>query len=294
VRIIEVGPRDGLQNEAAEIPLSVRLAFILCLAEAGLREIEAASFVSPKWTPQMAGSAELWPMLPDGPLFSALVPNMRGLQDALAVGVERIALFTAASESFTRRNINMSIAESLAVFAEAAAAFRAAVPGGWIRGYVSTIAACPYEGDIAPEAAAAVVEGLLKVGVDEVSLGDTIGAATPRDVLRIHRAVSPILEPSRTAWHFHDTRGGAIANAARAMELGYSAFDASAAGLGGCPYAPGAGGNLATDDLVWFLEREGIKTGIDRAKLAEASLPVRRLLGRPHDSKALRALEAQR
>ncbi len=294
MRIIEVGPRDGLQNEAAEIPLAAKLGFIIGLADAGLQEIEAASFVSPKWVPQMAGSAELWPMLPDGPLFSALVPNMRGLRDALGVGVGRIALFTAASETFTRRNINMSIAESLEVFAEAAEAFRAAVPDGWIRGYVSTVAVCPYEGDIAPEAAAAVVEGLLKIGVDEVSLGDTVGAASPRDVERIHRAVSPILEPSRAAGHFHDTRGGAIANVARAMELGYAAFDSSAAGLGGCPYAPGAGGNLATDDLVYFLEREGIRTGIDPAKLAEASLAVRRLLDRPHDSKALRALEARR
>jgi hydroxymethylglutaryl-CoA lyase len=294
LRIIEVGPRDGLQNEALFVPTEAKLAFIRGLAESGLKEIEAASFVSPKWVPQMADGAELWPQLPPGPLYSALAPNMRGLQTALSVGVQRIALFTAASEEFTRRNINMTIEESLAGFAEMARAFREAVPGGWIRGYVSTVIACPFAGAIEPPAVAHVVERLLEIGVNEISLGETIGVATPREVRRLHQELSPLLPPSQTAWHFHDTRGTALANVAEALSLGAEAFDASAAGLGGCPYAPGAGGNLATDDLVYFLEREGVKTGIDPDRLAQASRPIRELLGRQPDSRALRAWEAGR
>jgi hydroxymethylglutaryl-CoA lyase len=221
-------------------------------------------------------------------LYSALVPNLKGLERALECGVDRIAVFTAASDAFTRKNINMSIEESLAVFGEILAAYRSARPGGWVRGYVSTAFECPYAGRIDPEATASVVDRLAALGVDEVSIGDTIGVAVPHEVEVLHKSLN--VEPSKVAWHFHDTRGTAVANVARALELGYRAFDASAGGLGGCPYAPGAGGNLATEDLVYFLERSGVSTGIDQGRLARASLDVLRHLGREPRSKAQTAV----
>ncbi len=293
IRIVEVGPRDGLQNEPAPIVTAEKIAFIERLAAAGLREIEATSFVSPKWIPQLGDAAELWPLLPPGPAYSALVPNLKGLERAVEVGVSRIALFTAASDAFTQKNINMTVAESLAVFAEVAAAFRDAVPKGWIRGYISTAFACPYAGPIAPSAVVHVAERLLEIGVDELSIGDTIGVAVPLEVARMTPELLKLAPASRFAYHFHDTRGTAIANVARALDLGIEAFDASAGGLGGCPYAPGAGGNLATEDLVYFLERSGMPTGIDPVALAQASLPILKRLGRPPTAKAqLAALAA--
>ncbi len=291
VRIVEVGPRDGLQNE--QVPLDTRLkaAFVAALAEAGLREIEVTSFVSPKWVPQLADSGDLWPLLAPGPLFSALVPNAKGLERALEVGVDRIAVFTAASDAFTTKNVNMTVAETIEVFAEVIAGFRARYPGGWVRGYVSTAFECPYAGRIEPAQTAEVAARLLELGVDEVSLGDTIGVAAPPEV----RALAAELDgpKDRFAWHFHDTRGTAVANVAAALDLGFTAFDASAAGLGGCPYAVGAGGNLATEDLVYLLERWGLRTGVSLAALARASLPVLEALGRRPTSKAqLAALSA--
>ncbi|MCW5938169.1 MAG: hydroxymethylglutaryl-CoA lyase [Fimbriimonadaceae bacterium] len=290
VRIIEVGPRDGLQNEKLTVPTGLKARFVALLAEAGLQEIEATSFVSPKWVPQLGDAAELWAQLPAGTLFSALVPNLKGLERALECGVDRIAVFTAASDAFTHKNINMSIEESLAVFGEILTVFRSARPSGWARGYVSTAFECPYAGRIDPEATAGVVGRLAALGVDEVSIGDTIGAAAPKEVRALHEVLG--VEPSKVAWHFHDTRGTAVANVAQAIELGYRAFDASAGGLGGCPYAPGAGGNLATEDLVYFLERSGIATGIDQHRLARASLEVLRHLGREPRSKAQSAILA--
>lgn len=289
LRIIEVGPRDGLQNEPVPISTEEKLAFIRQLADAGLKEIEATSFVSPKWVPQLGDAAELWPQLPAGPAYSALVPNLKGLERALEGGVDRIALFTAASDEFTRRNINMSVAASLDVFREVATAFRTAKPAGWIRGYVSTAFECPYAGKIDPEAVAAVVRELLELGVDEVSIGDTIGVAVPAEVRRLTPNLLELAPAEKIAYHFHDTRGTAIANVAAALELGIQAFDASAGGLGGCPYAPGAGGNLATDDLVYFLERSGLSTGIDPEALARASLPILERLGRKPTAKAQRS-----
>jgi hydroxymethylglutaryl-CoA lyase len=285
VRIIEVGPRDGLQNEPVPVPTTAKAAFISALAASGLKEIEATSFVSPKWVPQLADAAELWPLLPHGPLYSALVPNMKGLERALAAGVGRIALFTAASDAFTQKNIAMTVEESLVVFADVVSAFRSSVPGGFVRGYVSTVVECPYSGTVSPADVTRIVSRLFAIGVDEVSLGDTIGVAVPRDVESLCDALEGF-ERSKVAWHFHDTRGTAIANVAAALDRGYESFDASAGGLGGCPYAPGAGGNLATEDLVYFLERSGVKTGIDLTGLAKASLQVLELLGRRPAAKA--------
>lgn len=284
VRIIEVGPRDGLQNEAIPIPTEAKAAFVQRLAVAGLKEIEVSSFVSPKWVPQLGDAETLWPMLPHGPLYSALVPNAKGLERAIATGVQRIALFTAASDAFTQKNINMTVEESLAVFQELVSAFRSQVPSGWIRGYVSTAFECPYQGRVAPEATTAVANRLLDMGVDEISLGDTIGVAVPTEVKTL--ALAGAFPTDKTAWHFHDTRGTAIANVEAALDLGYTAFDSSAAGIGGCPYATGAGGNLATEDLVYLLERSGLSTGIDLTLLAEASLPVLESMGRSPMSKS--------
>ncbi|MCB8932145.1 MAG: hydroxymethylglutaryl-CoA lyase [Fimbriimonadaceae bacterium] len=289
IRILEVGPRDGLQNEATPIPTPVKRRFIERLAASGLQEIEATSFVSPKWVPQLADAADLWPQLPNGPRCSALVPNAKGLERALACGVRAIAVFTAASEAFTERNINTTIAGSLDAFRELVPKFRQAVPDGWVRGYVSTAFECPYAGRVEPGATVRVARALLDLGCDEVSLGDTIGVAVPAEVRVLTQAVSAEIGIDKIAYHFHDTRGTAVANVAEALESGVRAFDASAGGLGGCPYAPGAGGNLATEDLVYFLERSGIATGVDLQLLAQASLEVLDTLGRSPAAKAQQA-----
>jgi len=293
IRIVEVGPRDGLQNEAVPIPTDLKLAFIRALASVGLQEIEATSFVSPKWVPQLGDAVELWPKLPPGPLYSALVPNQKGLERALEVGVERIALFTAASDAFTQKNINMTVTESLEVFREVAMAFRTSKKNGWIRGYVSTAFECPYAGNIEPGRVAEIASKLFDMGVDEVSIGDTIGVAVPSEVRTLTKVLLKHFDKSKIAYHFHDTRGTAVANVASALDDGIEVFDASAGGLGGCPYAPGAGGNLATEDLVYFLERSGISTGVDLSRLAEASLPVLEHFGRSPAAKAQLALLAR-
>lgn len=293
VKIIEVGPRDGLQNEPDPIPTEVKVAFIRQLMAAGLTQIEATSFVHPKRIPQLADAADVLQALPlaeEGVTFSALVPNAKGLERAIASGVRRIAVFTAASNTFTQRNINMTIRESLETFRPVVAEAMAA--GLTVRGYVSTCFVCPYEGPVSRDAVADVTEQLLEMGIDEVSLGDTIGAAVPRDVFE---TVGPLLEdiPSeRLALHFHDTYGTALANVYAGLELGIRTFDASAGGLGGCPYAPGASGNLATEDLVYFLERMGLSTGVDLTALAEASRLMEAQLGHSLPSKQLQRLKA--
>lgn len=292
VRIIEVGPRDGLQNESIPIPTTTKLAFIENLLAAGLQEIEATSFVSPKWVPQLGDAASLWPMLPLGGLFSALVPNAKGLERALELGVRRIAIFTAASDAFTQRNINMSISESLVVFGDVVAAFRSQVEGGFVRGYVSTAFECPYAGRVEAGPVVEVAAKLLEMGCDEVSIGDTIGVAAPKEVRILTQHLLRSLPNDKIVYHFHDTRGTAIANVAEALELGITSFDSSAAGLGGCPYAKGAGGNLATEDLAYFLERSGIEMGLDLPRLARASLPILESLGRAPSAKAQRAVLA--
>lgn len=291
IRVVEVGPRDGLQNEATFVPTEIKAQFIAALAGAGVQQIEATSFVSPKWVPQLADAAELWNLLPSGSqnsfhLYSALVPNEKGLERAISVGCKQVALFTAASNSFTQKNINMTVEESLRIFQQLMTQFLDQVPDGRVRAYVSTAFQCPYEGLISPETVVSVVRRLVEMGADEVSIGDTIGVASPREVHRLNERLFDEVAQPRIAYHFHDTNGTAVANVAAALDWGVETFDSSAGGLGGCPYAPGAGGNLATEDLVYFLHREGLTTGIDLKLLARASLPVLELLGRRPCSKA--------
>lgn len=271
VTIIEVGPRDGLQNEKESIPTATKLAFIGKLVEAGLKHIEATSFVSPKAVPQLADAMDVARGLPttSGVMFSALAPNEKGLDRAIESGIRRIAVFTAASESFTKKNINMTIAESLAVFAPVVS--KALAAGLSVRGYVSTSFVCPYDGNIAKEKVLDVSQRLLDMDVDEVAISDTIGAASPKDVFETVGFALQRIPREKIALHFHDTYGTALANVLAGLQLGIATFDASAGGLGGCPYAPGTSGNLATEDLVYMLERMGIATGVNLANLVEAS-----------------------
>lgn len=294
VRIVEVGPRDGLQNEAQAIATADKLAFIDKLVAAGLREIEATAFVSPRAVPQMADAAEVVRGLPVAPgvTFSALAPNAKGLERALAAGVRRIAVFTAASETFARRNINMTIGESLEVFA--AVVREALAAGVSVRGYVSTCFVCPYEGEVSADAVRQVGERLLEIGVDEVAISDTIGAAAPSDVFETLAVCARAMPLPRLALHLHDTYGTAPANVLAGLEAGVTTFDASAGGLGGCPFAPGAAGNLATEDLVYMLTRMGIATGVDLNRLVEASRFMARTLGRGLPSRNLQRLDAAR
>ncbi len=289
VTLFEVGPRDGLQNEKLEASLDARLKFIRGLIQAGLSDIEAGAFVRPDRVPQMALTESVFAGLSvsRGPRFWALVPNAKGLERALASGVKNIAVFIAASPRFNQRNINMSIDESLAQIAEVLSEARKQKLR--TRGYVSTVFGCPYEGKIAPRQALKVAERLLKLGVDQVSLGDTIGVATPRDVDAV---VGPFLKAAgaaATAVHFHDTRGTALANTYRALEWGVSTVDASAGGLGGCPFAPGATGNLATEDLLYMLQGLGIQSGVDLEVVCRASLELAKSMGRPLSSRYLQA-----
>jgi len=286
VRIYEVGPRDGLQNEAQPIPTETKLRFIALLADAGLREIEATSFVAPGAIPQLADADDLLPRLErrSGVRYPVLVPNARGLERAVVAGADAVCVFTAASESFTRHNIGMSIAESLDAFRPVIDHARGA--GWWTRGYLSTAFGCPYEGPIAEGAVVDVAQRLLELGVDELSIGDTIGVAGPADVRRVTGALAGAgIGPDRVAMHFHDTRGTAVANVATAIGLGIRCFDASTGGTGGCPYAPGAAGNLATEDLVYLLDREGLRHGVDLDGVLDAARFISQALGRPLASK---------
>lgn len=289
VKIVEVGPRDGLQNEARPIATESKVAFIEALAASGLPEVEVTSFVAPGRIPQLADAEELMRLLPprEGCVYSALVPNERGLERALASGLRRIAVFTAASESFNQKNIRASIAESIERFRPVTVRARAA--GLSIRGYVSTAFVCPYEGPIAPLAVREVVLRLLDLGVSEISIGDTIGAAVPSDVDRLLDELERDLPAAQTALHFHDTRGTALANVLRGLERGVGIFDSSAGGLGGCPYAPGAAGNLATEDLLYLLDGLGIETGVRLEAVMAASDLIETALGERLPSKVRRA-----
>ena len=291
IRIVDVGPRDGLQNEKIAVSTDVKLAYIRALFAAGLKEVEATSFVSPKAVPQMADSSELLAALgEDASRVIVLVPNQKGLDLALEAGAKRIALFTAASDAFTLKNIGMTIDESLDLFQSLVDQFRTRVPGGFVRGYVSTIVECPFAGSILPETVTRVAERLERMRVDEISLGETLGVAVPDEIAVVARSVEDAVPPDRVTWHFHDTRGTALANVFAMVERGYRSFDASAGGLGGCPFAPGAGGNLATEDLVYALERAGYETGISLTALAQASLPVLSALQKPVFAKAQQAV----
>ena len=282
VRVYEVGPRDGLQNESLPIPLEAKLRYLGLLADAGLREIEATSFVGPTAVPQLADADELMASLDRRPgvRYPVLVPNRRGLERAERAGVDAVCVFTAASEPFTKANINMTIAESIDAFRPVID--RARELGWWTRGYVSTAFGCPYQGAVGEAAVVGVARQLLDLGIDELSIGDTIGVAGPADVRRVVGALRAAgIDADRLAMHFHDTRGTALANVSAALELGIRAFDASTGGTGGCPYAPGAAGNLATEDLVYLLEREGLAHGIDLDRLLEAARMISDTLGRP-------------
>jgi len=287
VRIVEVSPRDGLQNEPRIVPTEIKARLIQNLQRSGLSEIEVTSFVSPKWVPQLADASELCQLLAPEGVHSALVPNRQGLERAIQSGIRRIALFTAASETFCLRNINRSLSQSLKVFGEVIEEARHEIPEGlFIRAYLSTAFQCPYEGRVDPSKVVSLTSELLRMGVDEVSLGDTIGVAGPSEVRELCRLLRAEVDFRAIAFHFHDTNGTAISNVAEALAHGCTNFDSSAAGLGGCPYAPGAGGNLATEDLIYFLNREGVPCPGDLALVAVASLDVLRFLGRAPASKA--------
>ncbi len=281
VRIVEVGPRDGLQNESAQLSADVKIAFIDMLSDAGLQSIEAGAFVSPKWVPQMADSDKVFAGIhrKAGVSYPALVPNEKGMEAAIAAGVREVAVFAAASESFSRKNINCSIDESLARFAPVMDMARA--HGMRVRGYVSCVLGCPYEGDIAPAAVVRVAKALHDMGCYEISLGDTIGTGTPVKTRSMLRAVKDAIPLSDMAVHFHDTYGQALANILVALEERISVIDSAAGGLGGCPYAKGASGNVATEDVLYMLNGMGIATGVDIAKVAEAGRFIAAAVGKP-------------
>ena len=288
VHIVEVGPRDGLQNEARTVPTDKKAEFVKLLAAAGLKDIEVASFVHPKWIPQLADAQDLIKQLEPNPnvRYSALVPNMKGLDRAIESGIRRIAVFTAASETFNRKNINMGIQESIDVFKPVVD--RALKEGISVRGYVSTCFVCPYEGAVPKEKVAEVTRALFDLGVDEVSIGDTIGAATPKDVESTGGHLLGQFPVERLAMHFHDTYGMAIANVYQSLQMGFATFDSSAGGLGGCPYAPGASGNVATEDLLYLLDRLGIATGVSLQLLRRASHFIAQQLARDLPSRVLK------
>jgi hydroxymethylglutaryl-CoA lyase len=293
VRMVEVGPRDGLQNEAQTIPAATKIALIERLVAAGLATVEAGSFVSPRWVPQMADTPAVLAGLERRPgvSYPVLVPNMKGLEGAIAARVEEIAVFAAASESFSRRNINCSIAESFERFAPVAAVARER--GMRMRGYVSCVVDCPYEGKVAPEAVARVAARLLELGCYEVSLGDTIGTGTPGRIQAMIDAAAAAVPVERLAVHLHDTYGQALANILAALEKGVAVVDSSVAGLGGCPYAPGAAGNVASEDVLYMLDGLGVATGVDLGRLAAAGRFITAALGREPQSRVAKALAAK-
>jgi hydroxymethylglutaryl-CoA lyase len=298
VRIVEVGPRDGLQNEPQIVPTATKHELIDRLGASGLATIEATAFVSPKWVPQMADSAEVMRGLMNGNArrtgvsYPVLVPNLQGLEAALAAGAQEIAVFGAASEAFSQKNINCSIAESLDRFRPVVAAAKKA--NVTVRGYVSCVLGCPYQGAVAPLVVADVAWQLFEMGCHEISLGDTIGIGTPEATKEMIDVVARRVPFKKLAGHFHDTYGMAIANIYASLEMGVAVFDSSVGGLGGCPYAVGASGNVATEDVVYLLNGLGIETGIDLAALAETGEWISRQLGRESRSKAARALLARR
>jgi hydroxymethylglutaryl-CoA lyase len=293
VRIVEVGPRDGLQNEKAEVPTKVKLELIERLADAGLPAVEATAFVSPKWIPQMADHTEVLEGIrrKPGVSYPVLTPNLKGFQAALAAGASEAAIFGAASESFSKRNINCSIAESLERFRPVAEAARAARVK--LRGYISCVLGCPYEGEIAPAKVAEVAQALHDMGCYEVSLGDTIGTGTPGRTQKMIEACAKVVPVERLAGHYHDTYGQALANIYASLEMGVATFDSSVAGLGGCPYAKGASGNVATEDVVYMLQGLGIDTGVDLARLVATGQWICGVIGKEPQSKAGKAIAAK-
>ncbi|MGW2312065.1 hydroxymethylglutaryl-CoA lyase [Actinomadura luteofluorescens] len=294
VTIYEVGPRDGLQNEKAVVPAEVKAEFVTRLAAAGLRTIETTSFVHPKWVPQLADAEQLLDILPRSPhlRYPVLVPNERGLDRALANGVTEIAIFGSATETFARRNLNRTVDESLAMFAPVVE--RARAEGLWVRAYVSMVCGDPWEGDVPVEQVVSVASRMMDMGCSQLSLGDTIGVGTPGQVTALIEALGEAgIGTDRLAVHFHDTYGQALANTLAALRAGVTVVDASAGGLGGCPYAESATGNLPTEDLVWMLDGLGVETGVDLAGLVATSRWMAGRLGRPSPSRVVQALSPE-
>ncbi|XP_011301312.1 hydroxymethylglutaryl-CoA lyase, mitochondrial isoform X2 [Fopius arisanus] len=296
VRVVEVGPRDGLQNEKTVVPTSTKISLINRLSSTGLKTIESTSFVSPKWVPQMGDSSEVFTSITKAPgvSYPVLVPNLKGLDAAISSGVKEIAVFGAASNTFSMKNINCSIEESLIRFQEVAkAALKAGIR---VRGYVSCIAGCPYEGEVKPSVVARVSESMLEAGCYEISLGDTIGTGTPRIITNVLNEVKTIFSRDLTlfALHCHNTYGQALANIFTGLTLGVRVFDSSVGGLGGCPYAAGASGNVPTEDLLYLLQGEGLQTGVDFEKIVEIGEWISKQLGRDNQSKVGVALASRR
>ena len=293
VRMVEVGPRDGLQNEKAIVPTEVKVGLIDRLTDAGLSAIEATSFVSPKWVPQMADNASVMARIrrKPGVRYPVLTPNIKGFEAALAAGCDEVAVFVAASESFSQKNINCSIAESLVRAQPVVDAARER--GVRVRGYISCVLGCPYEGDVVPERVRDVAQRLYEMGCYEVSLGDTIGAGTPGKTQALIAAVAAVVPVEKLSGHFHDTYGQALANVYAAMESGVATFDSSVSGLGGCPYAKGATGNVASEDVLYLFEGLGIETGVDMTRLRRAGQYISDFLGREPVSRVARALNAK-
>ena len=292
VKSVEVGPRDGLQNEKQAIDTATKVALIARLGASGLKTIEATAFVSPKWVPQMADNAEVMRQITrlDGVTYPVLTPNLKGLEAALATGVTEVAVFAAASEAFSQKNINCSISESIERFVPVIESARE--HGVAVRGYVSTVVGCPYQGDVPPEKVAEVSKALFDLGCYEISLGDTIGVGTPLKVQTMLAEVSKFVPRDKLAGHFHNTYGMAIANIYASLQMGMAVFDASVAGLGGCPYAKGASGNVATEDVVYLLNGLGIDSGVDLTSLVETAVWVSAQLGRAPASNVAKAISA--
>jgi hydroxymethylglutaryl-CoA lyase len=293
VKLVEVGPRDGLQNEAQPVATAVKIELIKRLGDAGLTTIEATAFVSPKWVPQMADAAEVLAGIERkaGVRYAVLVPNRKGLDAAIAAGAEEVVVFGAATETFSRRNTNCSIDEGLARFSEVCV--EAIARGLKVRGVISVCLGCPYEGDVAPEAVVRVARELDRMGCYEISIADTIGTGTPASTRRVIEAVAEHIPVERLAGHFHDTYGQAVANVYAALECGVATFDSSVGGLGGCPYAKGATGNVATEDVLYMLNGLGTETGVDMMKLVAAGDFISKALGRPTNSRVAKALLAR-
>lgn len=294
VKIVEVSPRDGLQNEKIFVETGVKIELINRLSAAGFQNIEAASFVSPKWVPQMADAAAVMTAIErrPGAIYSVLTPNLRGINDALAANADEVVIFGAASEAFSQKNINCSIAESIARFEPVAAAAKTA--GVRLRGSISCALACPYQGETPVESVLDVVRRMMALGCDEIDIADTIGAGTARQVKRVMKAVVQLIDPARVSGHFHDTYGQSLANILASLEIGISIFHSSVAGLGGCPYAKGATGNVATEDVLYMMQGLGIETGVDLNSVVDTGQWISRCLGRKADSRAGNALAARK
>jgi hydroxymethylglutaryl-CoA lyase len=293
VRLMEVGPRDGLQNEPVVVETSAKLAFIEGLVDAGLTRVEITAFVNPRWIPPLADQAEVARGVRphEGVRYAALTPNVKGYEAAAATGIHEVAIFLAATDGHNQKNINCTTSEALLRYQEVAA--RANSDGRPFRGYVSCAMGCPYEGRVAPARVVEVASRLLELGAYEISIGDTIGVGNPRQTVELVRALRAAVPLERLALHLHDTRGTALANIAAALDEGITSFDSSAGGLGGCPYAPGASGNVATEDLVYMLEGMGIHTGVDLDKLVRVTLQMETVLGRRLPSKVLAAMRSE-